>query len=124
MWVREEGSSGRGRYRHAQLSLGAGYLTRAGEMSPFGGNVYPGEQKITRMTAKRPDNRKVTSPRIALETCPGGIRVGDGGETEMETHTYTQARAHTHTQACCRQNPQFLTTDQVQWPSHAFQVAS
>ena len=116
MWVREECSSGGRGYRHAQLTLGAGYFTRAGEMSPFGGNVYPGEQKITRRTAKRPDNRKVTSPRIALETCPGGIRVGGGGETEMETHT--------HTQACCRQNRQFLTTDQVQWPSHAFQVAS
>lgn len=105
MWVREEVSSARGQCRHAQLSLGAGYFTRVGEMSPFRGNFYSGEQKITRMTAKRPNNREVTLPRIALEACPRGIRVGDEGKDR-------NGETHTHTEACFRQNHQSLTTDQ------------
>ena len=85
------------------------FHNQAGEKFPFGGNFYPGEQKITRTAAKRPNNREVTAPPIALETCPGGIGVKNRGERQRQR----ESERERDTGAYFRLNLWFLTTDQV-----------
>lgn len=58
------------------------FHNQTGEKFPFGGNFYPGEQKIPRTAAKRPNNREVTGPPIALETW--GIGGRNRGERQRQ----------------------------------------